>query len=110
MVEFPAGLRFPQDIIDIVLVAFVIYRILLLIKGTRAFQILVGMMVIAGAYAGGQFLELFTLNWILNAFLSSFIVVSSRDVLVSRSTAYRRTTVTSHCCPGFTSRPGTLPR
>ena len=34
-----------QDAIDILLVAFVIYRILLLIKGTRAFQILLGLLL-----------------------------------------------------------------
>ncbi len=68
------GLRW-QDIVDILLVAFVIYRIFVLIKGTRALQILVGLAFLVVAYVGSQVFELFTLHWILNAFLSSIILV-----------------------------------
>ncbi len=74
MIELPAGLRL-QDVVDILLVAFVIYRIFLLIKGTRALQILVGMAFLVVAYVVSQVFELFTLHWILNAFLSSIILV-----------------------------------
>ncbi|TLN17669.1 TIGR00159 family protein [bacterium] len=64
------------DIADILLVAFVIYRILLLIKGTRAFQVLLGLIIIIVAYVGSKVLGLLTLNWILNTFLSSIILVT----------------------------------
>ncbi len=74
MVELLAGVR-PQDVIDILLVAFVIYRIFLLIKGTRALQMLVGLAMLVVAYVVSQVFELFTLHWILNAFLSSIILV-----------------------------------
>lgn len=74
MIELPAGLRW-QDVLDILLVALVIYRIFILIKGTRALQILVGLAFIVVAYVGSQVFELFTLHWILNAFLSSIILV-----------------------------------
>ena len=75
MFNFLAGFRFPHDVIDILVVAYVIYRILLLIKGTRAFQILLGLIVILGAFIASQRLELVTLNTILNAFFSSLILV-----------------------------------
>jgi uncharacterized protein (TIGR00159 family) len=74
VIDLLAGLRW-QDVVDILLVAFVIYRIFVLIKGTRALQILVGLAIIVIAYVASQVFELFTLNWILNAFLSSIILV-----------------------------------
>ncbi len=72
--NWPAGLR-PQDIIDVLLVAFIVYRIFILIKGTRALQMLVGLAVLVIAYVLSQVFEFFTLHWILNAFLSSIILV-----------------------------------
>jgi uncharacterized protein (TIGR00159 family) len=74
VIELLAGLRW-QDVVDILLVAFVIYRIFVLIKGTRALQILIGLAFIVVAYVGSQVFELFTLHFILNAFLSSIILV-----------------------------------
>jgi len=74
LIDLPAGMRW-QDILDILLVAFVIYRIFILIKGTRALQILVGMAFLVVAFVASQIFELFTLHWILNAFLSSIILV-----------------------------------
>jgi diadenylate cyclase len=73
--QLPIGFRFPVDVVDILLVAFLIYRILLLIKGTRAFQVLLGMILIVAAFVGSRQLGLVTLNWILDSFLSSFILV-----------------------------------
>ncbi|MDW7709064.1 MAG: diadenylate cyclase CdaA [Deferrisomatales bacterium] len=74
MIDLPAGLRW-QDVVDILLVALVIYRIFILVKGTRALQMLVGMAVVVVAFVTSQIFELFTLHWILNAFLSSIILV-----------------------------------
>ncbi|MBI5442007.1 MAG: TIGR00159 family protein, partial [Deltaproteobacteria bacterium] len=70
----PSLLRW-QDGVDILLVAFVIYRIFVLIKGTRAVQMLVGLAILVVAYAASEILEFFTLHWLLNAFLSSIILV-----------------------------------
>jgi len=72
--DLPAGLRW-QDVVDILLVAFVIYRIFILVKGTRALQMLVGMAFVVVAFVVSQVFELFTLHWILSAFLSSIILV-----------------------------------
>lgn len=75
MFNIPVTFRFPQDAIDIMLVAFLVYRILLLIKGTRAFQVLLGLILLVAAYGVSRFFELVTLNWILKEFLSSFIIL-----------------------------------
>ncbi len=75
MLEMLTNFRWFLDLLDILLVAFVIYRILLLIKGTRAVQMLVGLAVILIIYVASQIGGLYTLNWILNNFLSSIILV-----------------------------------
>lgn len=63
------------DILDITIVAFVIYRIILLIKGTRAVQMLLGLAVILAVYVASRIGDLHTLNWFLSNFLSSIILV-----------------------------------
>ena len=63
------------DILDISLVAFIIYRIILLIKGTRAVQMLLGLVVIFVVYIASRVGDLHTLNWFLSNFLSSIILV-----------------------------------
>jgi uncharacterized protein (TIGR00159 family) len=60
---------------DILVVAYIIYRVLLLIRGTRAQQILVGLGLIALAFFGSKLLQLKTLSWILDNFISSFVLI-----------------------------------
>ena len=64
-----------QDVLDILIVAYVIYRAALLIRGTRTMQMVVGLLVVAGAFVGSQLLGLFTLNWLLNNFLGSLFLI-----------------------------------
>jgi uncharacterized protein (TIGR00159 family) len=63
------------DLLDIAIVAFIIYRIILLIKGTRAVQMLLGLAVILLVYVASRIGGLHTLNWFLSNFLSSIILV-----------------------------------
>ncbi len=74
MLELLYSLRV-QDAIDILLIAFVIYRIIDLIRGTRAVQMLAGLAVVFLTYLSSQYFELYTLNWILDNFLSSILLV-----------------------------------
>ncbi len=67
--------RWLLDLLDVGLVAFIIYRIILLIKGTRAVQMLLGLAVVLIVYMGSQVGGLYTLHWILDNFLSSIILV-----------------------------------
>ena len=49
MLEAISAMR-PQDVIDILLVSYIIYRIMLLLRGTRAVQMLAGIAVIIIIY------------------------------------------------------------
>jgi len=63
------------DVLDILIVAFIIYKIIDLIKGTRAVQMVVGLGVLFVASLLSQKLHLVTLHWILTSFLGSIILV-----------------------------------
>jgi uncharacterized protein (TIGR00159 family) len=71
-----------RDTLDIGLVALGIYWLLLLIRGTRAVQILVGLIVLMAASASAQYFQLDTLRLTLEYFLPSaplIIIVLFRD-------------------------------
>lgn len=59
-----------QDVLDVLIVAFIIYRLLLLIKGTRALQLVIGLTMVFFAFYVSRTLDLFTLGWILNNFVA----------------------------------------
>jgi diadenylate cyclase len=63
------------DIVDMLLVWIVVYRVLLLIKQTRAVQILSGMGILAIAYVLSIWGELYTLNWLLDIFFNNLFVI-----------------------------------
>ncbi len=60
---------------DITVVAYMIYRVMLLIRGTRAQQVLVGLGLIALSFFGSKLFGLRTLYWILSNFISSFVLI-----------------------------------
>ena len=55
-----------KDAIEILIVAYLIYRVLVLWTGTRAFQILVGLVLLVAVYAMAQLLELGLITAILS--------------------------------------------
>ncbi len=55
-----------SDIIDILLVSYIIYKLLMLVRGTRAIQLLKGIMVIVAAWLMSTFFELRTLQWLMS--------------------------------------------
>ena len=63
------------DLVDIGLVAFVIYKIILLVKGTRAMQMLAGLGVVLLTLVVARWLHLVTIHWIIQSFLASLILV-----------------------------------
>lgn len=75
MLDVLKNFRWLLDLLDICLVAYIIYRIILLIKGTRAVQMLLGLAVLLILYVASQVGGLYTLNWLLDNFLSSIILV-----------------------------------
>jgi uncharacterized protein (TIGR00159 family) len=74
MTEFFTQIRW-RDAIDIGLIACVVYWISLQIRGTRAVPMLVGLVVLFGVYLSSQVFELYTLNWVLENFLSSILLI-----------------------------------
>ena len=64
-----------QDIVDIILVWLIIYRILVLIKRTGTIQMLSGLGILAISFVTSQWLEFHALNWILEKFFSNLFVI-----------------------------------
>lgn len=57
------------DALDILIVAFIIYELLQLIRGTHAVQMALGGMVLVIVYWVSQWADLETVNWLLRTFL-----------------------------------------
>ncbi|MBN2707258.1 MAG: diadenylate cyclase CdaA [Deltaproteobacteria bacterium] len=74
------------DFFDILIVAFLIYQVLLIIRGTRAFQMLLGLFLIFIIYQVSLILGFYTLHWLLNGFLSSIVII----VIVLFQNEFRR--------------------
>ena len=66
-----------STLLDGAIVYFVIYRTLLIIKGTRAVPMLVGLVAIAVFYVLSQetYLDLPTFNWLLGQFIGSLFLI-----------------------------------
>ena len=66
----------PLDIADILIVSFLIYRTLLLIRGTRAMQMVLGIASILVLYLLSSYFELQTSRFVLKTFLGSLLVLT----------------------------------
>ncbi len=65
----PQATDLATAVIDILLVALLIYEFLKLIRGTRATPMLVGVFVLAAAFIAARFAELRTLDWLMTTLL-----------------------------------------
>jgi diadenylate cyclase len=54
------------DLIDILVVTVIVYQVLVLIRGTRAVQLVSGLAVLFGVYVVSRWLGLYTLQWLLS--------------------------------------------
>ena len=62
--------------VDILLVAYIFYRLLLIIKGTRAVQIVIGILILAlFTFLAKGILHLEVLGWLLNRFWMGAVVI-----------------------------------
>lgn len=73
MLELLAQVRW-QDALDILIVSVVIYRVLLIIKGTKAEKMLIGLGVLLFAAFVSKYLQLYTTDWIVFSFWSQVVV------------------------------------
>ncbi len=64
-----------KDILEIAVLWVIFYRILLFFEGTRAFQVLKGILYLIIALVLSKVLQLDVLNWLLSNFFSIWIVV-----------------------------------
>ncbi|MGM1047585.1 MAG: diadenylate cyclase CdaA [Bacillota bacterium] len=55
-----------KDIIDILIVTYIIYHLILLVRGTRAVQLLKGILVLVLIWALSTWFDLYTLKWLMN--------------------------------------------
>jgi len=96
------GLR-PSDILDMTVLWFLIYRVLLLMRGTRAFQSLVGLMVLVAVYFISGRLELYAIHWMLENFfvyiVLAVVILFQNDIKRGLASAGGR------LFPTFGSRP-----
>jgi diadenylate cyclase len=72
--EALAHYRWFNDTVDIALVYYLFYRLLLLIKGTRAFQMLIGIGLIVLVLIASQAFEFYTLDWLIHSFWSQIVL------------------------------------
>jgi len=63
------------DVVDIAILAFITYRVLLLLRGTRAFQALVGLLLLLLLFFLSEVLGLTAINWLLDT-LTVYIVLA----------------------------------
>lgn len=63
------------DILDILLVAILVYWVFLLLRGTRAVQILLGLFLVTGMYLLSRKIGMVTFQWVVGNFLGGIIVI-----------------------------------
>ncbi len=64
-----------QDFLDILVVAFIIYQLISIIRGTRSVQMLVGLGVLSVVYFLAEVFDLSALMWLMQTFLSSIFII-----------------------------------
>jgi diadenylate cyclase len=64
-----------QDVLDVVLVYFIVYRLLLLIRGTRSVQILTGLGILSLMYILSDRLRLYVFNYFLKQFFDYLFLI-----------------------------------
>lgn len=64
-----------QDILDIALVSIILYQVFLIIKGTRAARMLVGVAVLIIVSVFAKHFQLHVMDWILQSFWSQVVIV-----------------------------------
>ena len=64
------------DLVDISLIAVLLYRLILLTKETRAYQLIKGVAFLFLGAIVSDALQLATLGWLLNSVLASGVVVA----------------------------------
>ncbi|WP_308636552.1 diadenylate cyclase CdaA [Paenibacillus silvisoli] len=63
-----------KDLIDVAIVSYIIYKLILLVRGTRAVQLLKGIFVLVATWAISTWFNLYTLKWLMNQMFTFGVV------------------------------------
>jgi diadenylate cyclase len=63
-----------RDLLDVAIVSLVLYRLLLVVRGTKAAQMLLGLLVLLVASIVSRYTHLYTLDWILQGFWAYIVI------------------------------------
>ena len=74
MIEVLKQNRWILDILDISVMSLILYRLLLIIKGTKAVQMLLGLGILLLASLASRYLELFTVDWLVQSFWAQIVL------------------------------------
>ena len=66
--------RWILDILDIAVMSLILYRLLLIVKGTKAAQMLIGLGILLLASLASRYLELFTIDWLVQSFWAQIVI------------------------------------
>lgn len=74
MMELLKHHRWPLDLLDILLMSLILYRLLIIIKGTKAARMLIGLGLLLLASLVSRHLELFTIDWLVQSFWAQIVI------------------------------------
>jgi diadenylate cyclase len=74
MLELLKQHRWILDLLDISLMSLILYRLLLIIKGTKAAQMLIGLGILLLASMASRYLELYTIDWLVQSFWAQIVI------------------------------------
>lgn len=74
MLEFLRQNRWILDVLDIALMSVILYRLLLILKRTKAAQMLIGLGILLLASMASRYLELYTIDWLVQSFLAQIVI------------------------------------
>ncbi|OYD06856.1 diadenylate cyclase CdaA [Paludifilum halophilum] len=66
--------QYISDIVDVLIVTYVIYKLLMLLRGTRAVQLLKGISVVIAVWMISSFFQLSTLQWLMENLFSLGVI------------------------------------
>jgi diadenylate cyclase len=73
--SLPVQLEWLRDAVDVLIVAFLFYRLLILVRGTRAAQMFIGLITLVFLGFLSEFLHLAVLSWIVNSLRTVWVIV-----------------------------------
>ena len=71
----PTAFQIIINLIDIFFVAFLIYETIILIRGTRAVQMLLGILILVLVYFIAEYLGMPVTSWLLDGFIKYFVLI-----------------------------------